>query len=175
MNFFVYNGSIRKNGSTNNLYKSVLDHLKAERYDYHTCEDSFSPCSNCGFCKTLKTCTKQDSFPLKDISKASGIIIVSPVYFFNLSPKSLDFLSRLYCLNLSGKIFGLVLSSGSQFRFGGVDLIQDQFSRIDEFCGSRTVTPYNKVTFDSVTSLNETDNLGIDILIEEMRTLHNET
>jgi multimeric flavodoxin WrbA len=173
VNFFVYNGSPRKKGNCYALEKEVLSALteRGHTFEVQHWDSKVLPCLNCNRCTKDRTgCQLKDTLFLS-FSKSEqwdGIIILSPIYFFGLSAETKVFLDRLYSLDLTGKIVGLVLCSGSQFRYCGADLIEEQFERIDEYCGSTTVTPYNKVTFDEVTPVNEVDKLGLQNLLNRM-------
>ena len=89
---------------------------------------------------------------------------------FSLNSELQKVLERLIGCDLRNKVLGLMLTSGSNFRYGGADLIIEQFKRIDEYCGSITIEPFNKVTYDKITSLNKCDILGIKKFIEDLKT-----
>lgn len=112
-------------------------------------------------------------------SDFDAVIFCGAVYFFNLNSELSKALERFISVNMSNKIIGLILTSGSNFKLGGVDIILSQFERIDSYCGTITVNTFNKVTYDKRTPINENDILGLEQLIKDIeeteRRLVNET
>ena len=181
MKFLIYNGSPRKGGNCSVLAKEVKEilRLRGHTFSYLEWDKSISPCIHCGYCFPDRNCFIRDPLheELIDFNCGlfEGIIVLSPIYFFDVSAETKIFIDRLYSVSLTDKLFGLVLTSGSPFRYGGADIIIEIFKRIDEYCGSHTVTPYNKVTYDGILPLNECDKLGLTKLITDLEETHAET
>lgn len=160
----------RANRSSSILYKHLKNEVKEwdESCVCLTSSDIKQGCTGCKACaKPEGSCTIKDA--LSKIEHIDAIFIVSPVYFFGLPSQTKAFVDRLYRYDLSNVPIALLLTSGSQFRYGGVDLIIDTFKRIDEYCGSITLTPYNKCTFDEVLPLTVQDKLAVSNIIAEVR------
>jgi multimeric flavodoxin WrbA len=179
MKLLIVNGSPRFNSNSSRLADELTGIMQERGHQYWVVDElsqSLTSCLHCGGCFNKKKCGIKDrvTFALDNFDEFDGVVFVSPIYFYNLTPIALKVLTRLYSIDLENKVFGLILSSGSNFRYGGADLIIEQFKRIDEYCGSTTVTPYNKVTFDKVLPINEADRAGIKLLVEEMEGLCNE-
>ena len=134
-----------------------------------TSKDIVSGCVGCKRCTDGSHCAISDAF---QIPSTAPIFLVSPVYFFGLPAQTKAFLDRLYSVSLIGRIIAPILTSGSQFYEGGVDLIIQQFERIDAYCGSVTVSPYNKVTFDEVLPLTYQDTLAISDIVARVEVLY---
>lgn len=137
-------------------------------------EDISEGCIGCRSCISTGKCVHKDVLKESLSKEYDAICIISPVYFFGLPSFTKKFLDRLFCFDLCGKIFSLVLTSGSQFKRGGVDLILDMFSYIDSYCGSFTISPYNKVTFDEVLPVTSQDILGLKDLIDRTEEAYHE-
>jgi NAD(P)H-dependent FMN reductase len=179
MRLLIVNGSPRMCGNSSKLVEVLIGILEEKGHQYYVVDEHsqyLTSCLHCGFCLDKKKCGIKDrvTFALDNFNEFDGVIIASPIYFFNLTPVALKVLTRLYSVDLKNKVFGLILSSGSNFRYGGADLIMEQFKRIDEYCGSTTATPYNKVTFDKILEATESDRMGIKLLVKEMEGLCNE-
>lgn len=178
MRVLVYSTFHTKNSNSWNLLESLKEciSIKGHEATYITYKDSFVPCTGCNCCKKISKCKIRDELSevLKDFNSYDAIIFLGQVYFFSINSRLSLFLERLYAYDLKDKILGLVLSSGSNFRYGGVDHIIEQFQRIDEYCGSITVTPFNKITYDLVTDSNECDRAGIDKLLTEIEAVKEE-
>lgn len=122
---------------------------------------SMRHCTGCKACYKTGNCIIGDSISDALAEKWQAIVIVSPVYFFALSSRAELFLDRLYSKDLNNTVLGLILPSGSKGYEGGVDLIRERFSRIDNYCGSHTVPIFNKVTADESLPVTEKDRKGL--------------
>jgi multimeric flavodoxin WrbA len=180
MRVLIVNGSPRFDGNSSRLADELTEILTARGHYYDIVDElskSIEACMHCGVCSDgVHRCPVNDRLrPVLGVFIGyDAIVFCSPIHFFSLSPTSLKVLTRLYSVNLESKVFGLILSSGSNFRYGGADLIIEQFKRIDEYCGSITVTPYNKVTYDKILEITEVDRIGIELLVSEMEDICNE-
>lgn len=149
------------------MFSSIVYKFRGEVFVLPT-KNITHPCMGC---KTCTACCVEDEFTEKVIRqgfKFDCVVFAGAVYFFDLNSNLRKALERFYCYDLTDVPLGLILTSGSNFRYGGVDLIINQFKRIDEYCGSKTVTPYNKVTFDERTPVNELDVLGLKKLYSDL-------
>lgn len=169
MNLLLFNGSPRAKGNTSKLSKA-FEELAVERGHRVSVVQDMKSCIHCSKCNDGSPCCLKDSFENQgiDTREIDAIILASPIYFFSLAPKSLAFLSRLYACDLEDKIFGLILVSGSDFEAGGTDLIVNQFNHIDDYCGTTTVSPYHKVTFDKVWDVSDLDREGMTQLLSRI-------
>lgn len=163
-----------REGNTN-TYKLVTEFIKqasAKNIEVETLQTSkIEKCIGCRGCLNKESCIHIDL--LADYLKNKSLdafIFAGPVYFFSLNSELQKVLERLMSYDLRNKVLGLILTSGSNFRYGGADLIIEQFKRIDEYCGSVTIETFNKVTYDKITPLNECDILGIKKFIEDLKT-----
>lgn len=97
MKTLIINGSPRKNGDTVNLIKKVIGELEGEYkvIDAYYC--GISPCIDCRFCKKNDGCAINDGMTelYGYIRECDNILIASPVYFSELTGKTLDLCSRL--------------------------------------------------------------------------------
>lgn len=157
-----------KGRNTSILTSFLLKELEYRGYqpDLIISSDIKSGCTGCGKCSDSFKCVFEDK-----VSNLSGkfiCFIVTPVYFFGLPSQTKAFLDRLYSKDMSKITFAPIYITGSQFYNGGVDLLIEQFDRIDRYCGSTTLFPYNKVTYDTVLPLSTQDILGIQDLIDRV-------
>lgn len=169
MRTVLIKSSLRENSNSSKIFTYLRSELIKRGHEVSIVHgESVSPCTGCSSCSLTGRCVHQDDFSSVLSKGADFFIFVGPVYFFGLNSTLHRVLERLYPYNLSGVSLGLALTTGSPFRYGGVDLIIEQFSRIDEYCGSHTVVPFNKVTYDSVTELTEVDKIGLTKLIDDL-------
>jgi len=169
MKVLVFN-SRGENTNTYNLLTEFIKQAFIENIEVKTLETSeINKCIGCRYCISKKICIHNDLLVdyLKD-TFYDAFIFAGPIYFFSLNSELQKALERLMSYDLKNKVLGLILTSGSNFRYGGADLIIEQFKRIDEYCGSVTIEPFNKVTYDRLTSLNECDVLGIKKFIGDL-------
>lgn len=149
--------------NTAKLFELLRQNLQ-EDYEIITPKDLNKGCRGC------KSCIKRGTYCIfnkcvEKVSNSDIIYIVTPIYFFSLPSQTKAFIDCLYSIDLSGKIFAPIFVSGSQFEDSGLDLVYNTFKAIDKYCGSITITPYNKVTFDEVLPITKQDELGITHLI----------
>ena len=166
MNILTFNGSPRKTGNSTNLLSEFSDIATRSGHTVYSI-DRLHSCTHCSACHKTGICTLKDSFeslsiPVHDVDI---VIIASPLHFFSLTPKALSFLTRFYPYDMSNIVFGLILSSGSDFDDSGVSLVINQFKSIDNYCGSFTVPPYHKVTYDKIWNVSELDTEGLRQLL----------
>ena len=171
MNILLFNGSHRVNGNTSKLSKSFLDIAVEMGHTVYSL-DSIESCIHCSVCTRGLQCPLKDNFEDLEIPIYSldAVVVASPLYFFSISPKALSFLTRLYPYSLDHITFGLILASGSDFSDSGVDIVVDQFKSIDSYCGSTTVYPYHKVTYDKVWEVSDLDTEGLKQLLTRIES-----
>lgn len=85
----------------------------------HLRKTRINPCHACDYCKDInkgECIQKDDMQPLyKDIIDADTIVIVSPIYWWQVTAQTKLFIDRLYALDyslLEGKRFVVVLNGG---------------------------------------------------------------
>ena len=169
MKVLVFNGSPRKNGNTPKLV-SRFSGIASERGHTLYSLDNMTSCVHCSKCVSGSPCPLKDNFnsqgiPVDDLD---AIVIASPLHFFSLTPKALGFLTRFYAHPLSGKVFGLILVSGSDFEGSGTDIVINQFKAIDNYCGTATVSPFHKVTYDKIWEVSDLDTEGLHQLLNRI-------
>lgn len=172
MNILVFNGSPRASGNTSNLLTAFLNIAEYRGHTVRVARTTMSACMHCSRCAE-QPCPLKDSFEKQGISipDIDAIIIASPIHFFSLTPAALSFLTRLYPYQLQEKIFGLILSSGSDFEDSGVSVVIDQFRHIDNYCGSTTVYPYHRVTYDEIWGVSDLDIRGLRHLLDRIENV----
>lgn len=172
MNILVFNGSPRMKGNTSKLSDEFSAIAIESGHTVYTL-DNISPCVHCSTCHKGNPCPLKDSFSNLGIPIQSmdAIVIASPIHFFSLTPKALNFLTRLYPYQLNQTNFGLILVSGSDFDDSGVSLVINQFKAIDSYCGSLTVLPYHKVTYDKIWEVSDLDTEGLRKLLNRLESV----
>jgi multimeric flavodoxin WrbA len=103
------NGSPRKNGNSDILLQHILEAC-SEIVDstelIYLRDLAIKPCTACERCRNDKACTgvsdDMQSIYLK-IEEAQGLVLVSPVYFYNITAQMKTFIDRLYCYFDFGK------------------------------------------------------------------------
>lgn len=174
MNIVTFLGSPRINANSAKLLKHVEEVCESREHTINRIRNVGS-CVHCSKCAEDRKCVIPDHFSSDDISKADAIILASPLYFFSLTPKALSFLSRLYSVDLEGKIILPIIVSGSNFEDSGIDIVRQQFSAIDRYCGTLTLQPYHKVTYDKIWEVSDLDKEGLLLSVERMEGLYEST
>lgn len=166
--------SAQKNSNTDKLNQEFI-HLAQNNGNKVTVIDALTigHCIGCKMCAKYKKCIKNDDALTDFISEHPSIVVFSgAIYFFGLNSALATALNRIN--DTTNKvIFGLILCSGSYGIESGIDLIIEQFRRIDTY-GSFTVPVFNKVTYDKRTPVNECDILGLKKLLEDLKEAYNE-
>lgn len=108
MKVYAVNGSPRTTWNTAQLCQAFLEGIKAYRPDIevemiHLSKINFRGCMSCYACKRdddklYGTCQYKDGVTelLKEISKADGILMASPIYFGEVSSLMRAFMERLF-------------------------------------------------------------------------------
>jgi len=103
MRIIGISGSPRRGGNSDLILKSILDGARqagAASEAVFLSELDFSSCVGCEQCRTEKICTRFEDdltslYPA--IMGARGIVLVSPVYNYNITSWMKAFIDRLYC------------------------------------------------------------------------------
>jgi len=96
-------GSPRLNGNTNFLVDQALDEaakLGAETEKIVLSQHTVNPCLGHDNCASLESCTQKDDagWILDKFREADGVILASPVYYYNVSAQMKAFIDRNYFL-----------------------------------------------------------------------------
>ncbi|MFC2025260.1 flavodoxin family protein [Chloroflexota bacterium] len=95
-------GSPRKGGNSDILLKQLLKGARNEGIaaeEIQLRDYQFQPCIGCERCRKDKRCTGlQDGMQLiyPKIREASGMVLISPIYSYNVTPLMKAFIDRLY-------------------------------------------------------------------------------
>jgi len=93
-------GSPRRGGNSDFILGSILKGTGVDSEVLYLSDIDFSSCVGCEQCRKDKICTRFEDglIPWYDtISKAVGIVLVSPVYNYNITSWMKAFIDRLYC------------------------------------------------------------------------------
>jgi multimeric flavodoxin WrbA len=106
MKTLVINGSPRKNGHAMTLVNEMTKYLNGEVRIIHTYYDDISPCMDCRYCWNNIGCCINDGMQevYKLLNEVDNIILVSPIYFSELTGQLLSFASRLQMFYVSRRI-----------------------------------------------------------------------
>jgi multimeric flavodoxin WrbA len=100
MRIIGISGSPRRGGNSDHILDSILNGTGADSDILYLSDIDFSSCVGCEQCRKDMICTRFDDelTPWYDkISKAKGMVLVSPVYNYNLTSWMKAFIDRLYC------------------------------------------------------------------------------
>ena len=96
-------GSPRKGGNSDILMKRLLKGARdgaAATEEIQLRDYQFQSCNGCERCRKDKECTElQDGMQLiyPRIREASGLVVISPIYSYNMTALMKAFIDRLYC------------------------------------------------------------------------------
>jgi len=102
-------GSPRKGGNTEIVVNEALkagEHEGADTEVLHLVDFNLKPCDGCRTCFKTKNCVIKDDVEkiFKKMAEADGIIIGSPVYFYNVTAQTKIFIDRVgYLHDARGK------------------------------------------------------------------------
>jgi multimeric flavodoxin WrbA len=115
-------GSPRTNGNTNFLVDQALEEIAAHGLETEKIvlsEHKVNPCQGHQNCSSFPACKQEDDAPwiLDRFSRAEGIILGSPVYYYNMTAQMKAFIDRNYFLYrhgipLSARCAGLIVVAG---------------------------------------------------------------
>lgn len=97
MKTLIFNGSPRKNGDTIALVNELINNLKGEYKILNAYNCIIKPCIDCRYCwKNVGCCQRDGMQEVYDyIQECDNILIVSPIYFSELTGQLLAITSRL--------------------------------------------------------------------------------
>ncbi len=161
--------SAQKGSNTDILNQEFSRQLKERNHSIKVLQsDLANHCVGCRACTNTGMCVKyKDPFQIHCDDLERVIVLSGAVYNFGLNSSLSAAWQRLsfMCRNTT---FGLILCSGSKSRYGGVDIIKEQFKRFDEYCGTHTVPIVNKVTKDKRLPLFSSDKRKLKTLINNL-------
>jgi multimeric flavodoxin WrbA len=101
MNILAIVGSPRQEGNTNYLVDIALEEAKKlgiETEKIVLSKYNISPCQGHVNCASYESCTQKDdaAWILDKFQKANGIILATPVYWFNMTAQMKTFIDRNY-------------------------------------------------------------------------------
>ena len=100
MHILGVSGSPRRGGNSDLILDNILKGTGGETKVLYLSDMDFSSCVGCERCRKDKICTRfEDGLTLwyDRISEAMGIVLVSPVYNYNITSWMKAFIDRLYC------------------------------------------------------------------------------
>jgi len=129
-------GSPRKGGNSDILLRQLLKGARngAATEEIHLRDYQFQSCIGCERCRKDKQCTGlQDGMQLiyPKIREAGGLVVVTPIYNYNMTALMKSFIDRLYCFyNFSDERPGCWSSQlADQGRKAIITVIGEQASR----------------------------------------------
>ena len=104
-------GSPRLNGNTNFLVDQALDEaakLGAETEKIVISQHTVNPCLGHDNCASLESCSQKDDagWILDRFREADGVILASPVYYYNVSAQMKAFIDRNYFIYKHDQKYG---------------------------------------------------------------------
>ncbi len=101
-------GSPRKGGNTEIIMREILkagEQEGAEIELIRLVDFTLKPCNGCQTCFETKKCNIEDDAEeiLEKMMEADGVIVGTPVYFFNVSAQTKMFIDRVGYLNIARK------------------------------------------------------------------------
>ena len=100
MRILGISGSPRRKGNSDLILDNILKGTGADSEIIYLSDIDFSSCVGCERCRKDKICTRfeDDLTPFyKVIREAMGLVLVSPVYNYNITSWMKAFIDRLYC------------------------------------------------------------------------------
>jgi multimeric flavodoxin WrbA len=154
-------GSPRKGGNSDILLKRLLKGAAGESIvteEIQLRDYQFQPCIGCEQCRKDKRCTGlQDGMQLiyPKIREASGLVLISPIYNYNMTALMKSFIDRLYCFynfaderpgywssqlaNQGRKAIIAVVGEQASREEGGMDLTLETMRRSIEALGHEVI------------------------------------
>jgi len=166
----IISGSPRKGGNTDcicNLLKFVLESLGQEVRMIRIYDYNISPCTSCRLCLKTKNCSIRDDMDkiVSLLLDASGIIIVSPVFFDSIPSQLKAFIDRTWSLKgkLKNKIGGVVVVGRRYGHHGAITTLISFMLKHEMILGMRGVVTFGfgkKEVIDDVEGLNDVKKLA---------------
>jgi multimeric flavodoxin WrbA len=134
-------GSPRKDGNTEILMKKALKASEAKGADieYLRLSDfNLEPCNGCRVCFDTKNCIIEDDVELifNRIERSDGIILGSPVYFYNVNAQTKTFIDRVGYLHIARERKAFKNKVGGAIAVAGRSGIMQTLSQIFLFFSS---------------------------------------
>jgi Multimeric flavodoxin WrbA len=162
MKILAITSSPRENGNTAALLKASLENVAskgAETEYVDLTKYTINPCKGCNYCKAHDTCVQKDDFAevAGKIVGADGILLGSPVYFFDINAQEKILIDRLYaCIDAqfksrvpAGKKIGFVYSQNTPDRDAFAANL-DKYGQVAGMLGIESVGKY--VSFGDVSA-----------------------
>ncbi len=164
--------SPREGKNTETLLQEVLRGANKEGAQaefYSVIGKDINPCRACGSCNKTGKCQIDDDMQAlyRKMKESDGIVLGSPVYFFDVTAQAKTIIDRTYALKplgepLANKVGGIVVSAGST---GTADAIKN----LHMFFGIHRVLVVNWVAVfgsveDKPTGLKAAYNLGREMV-----------
>jgi len=173
-------GSPRKNQNSEQIISKTLDYFAAKKYETKSINLSstkINPCLHCDYCKKNSSCTQKDAGNETNeiLSKASALIIASPVYFGSMTGQLKTLLDRTLPLRrhnflLKGKIGAAITVGGS--RNGGQETTLQALHAWMLIHGMIIVGDNNHFG-GTVQAPLENDNFGLETIEGTVKALEN--
>ena len=100
MRILGVSGSPRRGGNSDIILERILNGAGSDSERLYLSDIDFSSCVGCERCRKDKICTRFEHGLTPwyaKISKARGMVLVSPVYNYNITSWMKAFIDRLYC------------------------------------------------------------------------------
>ena len=149
--------SPHENGNTAKLLKAALDNAAskgAETEYVDLTKLTIHPCKGCNYCKAHDTCIQKDDFAevAGKIVGADGILLGSPVYFFDINAQEKTLIDRFYsCVDAQfksrvppGKKLGFIYSQNTPDRTA-FDANLDKYNKVVGMLGIEPVGKFVSV------------------------------
>lgn len=106
MKTLIFNGSPRKHGGSSDVVDAVCQGLSGEYRIVNAYRSQVAPCVDCRYCWTHKECCVKDEMQevFSYLEECDNVLIVSPLYFTELTGPLLSVLSRLQ-IYFSARVF----------------------------------------------------------------------
>ncbi|MBQ3062328.1 MAG: flavodoxin family protein [Clostridia bacterium] len=106
MKTLIINGSPRRQGDCAYIEQELRNRLEGEVISVSAYRDGIAPCIDCRGCQRNYGCVVKDGMKViyDAIESCDNIILISPVYYRNLTPPMLNILSRMQ-VNFSSKFY----------------------------------------------------------------------
>lgn len=141
--------SPRKNGNTEILVRECLESahsLGADTEVIRVSEKDIAPCDGCESCQTTGKCHIEDDMQemYQKLLETDGIIIGSPVYYWNITAQAKIFIDRTFLFKrrrpLANKVAGAIVvarSAGSSFSINALY----NFFNLHSMIPARSISP----------------------------------
>jgi multimeric flavodoxin WrbA len=130
-------GSPRTNGNTSFLTDRALEEAALQGCEVEKlllCKHKINPCLGHDMCGTYAKCKIDDDIPmiLEKFRNADGVILATPVYYYNMSAQMKMFIDRNYFLYthntpLKVKCMGLIVVGEAEGMIPTVNLLKKSF------------------------------------------------